>query len=89
MFGFLVARHFGECLLQLLRDGFELLLLGDQLIFQPVHLGHIIVKCVLRNEKTHASSGGPIGILGVLKKIPNPSLMEIMFVFLKSGTVFR
>ena len=39
--GKLVSGHLGEGLLQLLGDGLELLLLGDQLILQPVHLGNI------------------------------------------------
>ena len=36
--GKLVSGHLGEGLLQLLGDGLELLLLGDELIFEPVHL---------------------------------------------------
>ena len=36
--GKLVAGHLGEGLLQLLGDGLELLLLGDELVLQPVHL---------------------------------------------------
>ena len=35
----LVARHLSEGLLELLRDGLELLLLVHQLVVQPVHLG--------------------------------------------------
>merc|ERR1711915_517653 len=34
----LITRHFGKCLLQLLCDGLELLLLSNQLIFQSVNL---------------------------------------------------
>ena len=37
----LVSGHLGEGLLQLLGDRLVLLLLGDQLILQPVHLGNI------------------------------------------------
>ena len=35
----LVSGHLCEGLLQLLSDGLVLLLLGDELILQPVHLG--------------------------------------------------
>ena len=36
--GRLVSGHLGEGLLQLLGDGFVFLLLGHQLVLQPVHL---------------------------------------------------
>ena len=36
--GKLVAGHLGEGLLKLLGDGLELLLLGDELVLEPVHL---------------------------------------------------
>ena len=39
--GKLVSGHLGEGLLQLLSDSLVLLLLGNQLILQPVHLGNI------------------------------------------------
>ena len=39
--GILVSGHLGEGLLQLLGDRLVLLLLGHQLILQPVHLGNI------------------------------------------------
>ena len=36
--GKLVSGHLGEGLLKLLGDGLELLLLGDELVLEPVHL---------------------------------------------------
>ena len=39
----LVAGHLSEGLFELLGDGLVLLLLGDQLVLQPVHL---MIKCI-------------------------------------------
>ena len=44
----LVSGHLGEGLLQLLGDRLVLLLLGDQLILQPVHLGNIAFKNIMK-----------------------------------------
>jgi len=35
---FLVTRHFSKCLVKFVRNGFELLLFIDQLVFKSVHL---------------------------------------------------
>ena len=40
----LVAGHLGEGLFELLGDGLVLLLLGDELVLQPVHL---MIKCII------------------------------------------
>ena len=43
---YLISGHLGEGLLELLSDGLVLLLLGDELILQPVHLGEEkIMEC--------------------------------------------
>ena len=39
----LVSGHLGEGLFELLGDGLVLLLLGDELVLQPVHL---MIKCI-------------------------------------------